>query len=205
VFADEGPSNIIGEASYATAVALGIDPNPATGGTAGPVTFIVFTGTVPNPVENNAVIDQVGTAAATAFLGGTPPTSPPPPGSAQITGIGGKCVDVAGGSNVDGTGVQLFTCNGSGAQQWTRASDNTFRTLGKCLDVRGAGTADGTRVQLFACNGTNAQKWTVNNGTLINTGSGKCLDATGVSSADGTPLQIWSCTGGANQRWTVPA
>jgi hypothetical protein len=81
VFADEGPSNIIGEASYATAQALGIDPNPATGGTDGPVTFIVFTGTVPSPVEDNATIDAVGAAAASAFVGTgtvtTPPTTPP--------------------------------------------------------------------------------------------------------------------------------
>jgi hypothetical protein len=32
VFADERPNNIIGEASYATARALGIDSNPETGG-----------------------------------------------------------------------------------------------------------------------------------------------------------------------------
>jgi hypothetical protein len=45
VFADEGPADIIGEASYATAQALGINPDPASGGTNGPVTFIVFQGT----------------------------------------------------------------------------------------------------------------------------------------------------------------
>src|SRR4051794_6945290 len=32
VFADEGPNNIIGEASYATAKALGINPDPENGG-----------------------------------------------------------------------------------------------------------------------------------------------------------------------------
>jgi hypothetical protein len=77
VFADEGPNNIIGEASYATARDLGIDPDPDTGGTDGPVTFIVFTGTVPNPVENNATIDSVGAAAASAFVGSGSTTSPP--------------------------------------------------------------------------------------------------------------------------------
>jgi hypothetical protein len=209
VFADEGPDDIIGEASYATAQALGIDPDPATGGTAGPATFIVFTGTVPRPVENNNVIDQVGADAATAFLGGgggsptTTPTTTPPATGSRITGIGGKCVDVAGGSSADSTAVQLFTCNGSAAQTWTRNSDNTVRALGKCLDVKAAGTANGSKVQLFTCNGTNAQKWTVSGGALVNTGSGKCLDATGKSSADGTPLQIWSCTGATNQTWTL--
>jgi hypothetical protein len=218
VFADEGPDDIIGEASYATAVALGIDPNPATGGTAGPVTFVVFTGTVPKPVENNATIDSVGATAAAAFVGtgtpttppATPPTTPPtttpttPPATGgQITGIGGKCVDVAGASSADSTPVQLFTCNGSTAQKWARNSDNTLRSLGKCLDVKAASTANGAKVQLFTCNGTAAQKWTSSNGELVNTGSGKCLDATNKASADGTPLQIWSCTGASNQKWTL--
>jgi len=45
VFGDTGPPTIIGEASFSTANNLGINPSPATGGTAGPVTYIVFTGT----------------------------------------------------------------------------------------------------------------------------------------------------------------
>jgi hypothetical protein len=209
VFADEGPDNIIGEGSYALAVALGIDPNPATGGTAGPVTFIVYPGKVPNPVENNATIDSVGAAAASAWLGTTtttPPTTPPVGGATgQITGFGGKCVDVAGASSANGAAVQLYDCNGTGAQQWTVGADTTLRALGKCMDVTGAGTANGTKVQLYDCNGSNAQKWTRSGATLVNAGSGKCLDATGPSSANGTRLQIWTCSGGSNQNWALPA
>ncbi|HKT05064.1 MAG TPA: family 16 glycosylhydrolase [Rugosimonospora sp.] len=120
-----------------------------------------------------------------------------------ITGYGGKCVDVAGANPANGTQVQLYTCNGTNAQQWTVGGDGTVGALGKCLDVSGANSANGTRVQLYDCNGTNAQQWTVGaDGSLR--ALGKCLDATGVSSADGTPLQIWDCTGGANQRWTLP-
>jgi hypothetical protein len=201
VFADEGPSDIIGEGSYALAVALGIDPNPATGGTQGPVTFIVFPGAVPNPVENNATIDSVGSSAASTWVnsgGGTGGAT------GQIVGFGGKCADVAGASTANGAAVQLFDCNGTAAQRWTVASDGTLRALGKCMDVTGAGAANGTKIQLFDCNGTNAQRWTRSGSTLVNTGSGKCLDATGVSSANGTRLQIWTCTGGANQNWTLP-
>src|SRR5690349_23375244 len=111
----------------------------------------------------------------------------------QITGYGGKCVDVAGASSANGTQVQLYTCNGTGAQQWTVADDGTVRALGKCLDVAAAGTANGTKVQIYDCNGTGAQQWTASSGELVNPASGKCLDATGPSSADGTPLQIWTC------------
>jgi hypothetical protein len=44
IFGDEGPQGMIGEASYAMAVLFGIDPDPATGGSDGPVTYIAFTG-----------------------------------------------------------------------------------------------------------------------------------------------------------------
>jgi len=122
-----------------------------------------------------------------------------------ITGLGGKCVDVAGANSANGTPVQLYDCNGTNAQTWTVGnSDNSIQALGKCMDVTAAGTANGTKIQLYDCNGTNAQKWTVSGGALVNTGSGKCLDATNWSSANGNQLQIWSCTGGANQQWTLP-
>jgi hypothetical protein len=122
-----------------------------------------------------------------------------------ITGLGGKCVDVAGANSANGTPVQLYDCNGTNAQNWTVGnSDNSIQALGKCMDVTAAGTANGAKIQLYDCNGTNAQKWTVSGGALVNTGSGKCLDATNWSSANGNQLQIWSCTGGANQQWTLP-
>jgi chitinase len=135
-----------------------------------------------------------------AISGSTPP---PPPGGGTITGYGGKCVDVAGASSANGTAIDLYTCNGTNAQQWTSAS-GTLRALGKCLDVAAAGTANGTKVQLYDCNSTGAQQWThTASNQLLNPASGKCLDATGPSSADGTPLQIWTCTGAANQSWTL--
>jgi hypothetical protein len=121
----------------------------------------------------------------------------------QISGYGGKCVDVAGASSANGAKVQLYTCNGTGAQQWTVGADGTVRALGKCLDVAAASSANGTKVQLYDCNGTTAQQWAAGaNGSLVSLG--KCLDAAGPSSADGTQLQVWSCTAAANQRWTLP-
>jgi glucosylceramidase len=122
-----------------------------------------------------------------------------------ITGLAGKCVDVAGANSANGTAVQLYGCNGTGAQQWTVGTDGTVRALGKCLDVSGGSTADGAPVQLWDCNGTGAQRWQATAGRdLVNPQANKCLDVTGHNSADGTRLQIWSCTGAANQKWTVP-
>ncbi|WP_211370667.1 ricin-type beta-trefoil lectin domain protein [Nonomuraea turkmeniaca] len=121
-----------------------------------------------------------------------------------ITGLGGKCIDVAGGSSADGTPVQLYTCNGTAAQQWTRPGDGTLRALGKCLDVVDRGTADGSKLQLWSCGGGANQQWTHTAGRdLVNPAADKCADVTGNTSADGTRLQIWTCTGAANQKWTL--
>ncbi|UBU10974.1 ricin-type beta-trefoil lectin domain protein [Nonomuraea gerenzanensis] len=123
---------------------------------------------------------------------------------AQITGPAGKCVDVAGGSSADGAAVQLYTCNGTAAQQWTRPGDGTLRALGKCLDVRDHGTADGSQLQLWSCTGAANQQWTHTSARdLVNPAANKCADVTGNSSADGTRLQLWTCTGAANQKWTL--
>jgi hypothetical protein len=68
VFGDEGPTNLIGEASYATAVGLGIDPNPATGGASGGVTYIVFPGSHAKPIEDHqSAVDQ-GQVLARQFI-----------------------------------------------------------------------------------------------------------------------------------------
>jgi glucosylceramidase len=123
-----------------------------------------------------------------------------------ITGLGGKCVDVAGASSANGTAVQLYDCNGSNAQQWTVGTDGTLKALGKCLDVTGQSTADGAQLQLWDCGGTANQKWAATAARdIVGSGSNKCVDATGNSSANGTRLQIWTCTGATNQKWNVPA
>ncbi|MEV6913011.1 family 16 glycosylhydrolase [Amycolatopsis sp. NPDC051071] len=123
----------------------------------------------------------------------------------RITGIGGKCVDVAGANSANGTPIQLTGCNGNAAQNWTVGGDGTIRALGKCLDVSGGSTADGAVVQLWDCNGSGAQRWTVSGARdIVNPQANKCLDATGNSSANGTRLQLWTCGGGANQKWTTP-
>ncbi len=61
-FGDEGPDNIIGEASYAMANSLGIDPDPSTGGVDTGVTYIVFTGAgaVVSPIENHQAAVNLG-------------------------------------------------------------------------------------------------------------------------------------------------
>ncbi|CCK26910.1 ricin B lectin [Streptomyces davaonensis JCM 4913] len=120
-----------------------------------------------------------------------------------VVGLGGKCLDVEGGKSEDGTEVQIYDCNNTGAQTWQREGQ-TLRALGKCLDVSGASKDNGAKVQLYQCNDTVAQKWEQRaDGSLVNPNSGKCLDVEGVNSANGTRTQLWTCGGGANQKWKV--
>lgn len=86
--------------------------------------------------------------------------SPAQADTGTITGLAGKCLDVAGANSADGTAVQLYDCNGTAAQRWTVGSDGTIRALGKCLDVTGNSTADGATLQLWSCTGGAGQKWT---------------------------------------------
>ncbi|WP_329042785.1 ricin-type beta-trefoil lectin domain protein [Streptomyces sp. NBC_00178] len=124
--------------------------------------------------------------------------------SGQITGLGGKCMDVAGASSANGAAVQLYDCNATGAQQWTVGSDGSVGALGKCLDIVDRSTTNGATLQLWDCTGGANQKWTVTAaGAIVNPQSNKCVDVTGSSSANATRLQIWSCTGAANQTWNT--
>ena len=68
VFADTGPEQIIGEASYALAQRLGIDPDPSTGGADGDVTYIVFKNSRVNPVESHTAAIKLGQLLVQKFL-----------------------------------------------------------------------------------------------------------------------------------------
>ncbi|MFE9680717.1 ThuA domain-containing protein [Streptomyces sp. NPDC006285] len=129
----------------------------------------------------------------------------PGPRSGEVKGVNGKCLDIDNAQTADGTKVQIWTCNQSGAQKWTVPGDGTLRALGKCLDVSGGASADGTKVQLWTCNGSGAQTWAAqSDGTVRNPQSGKCLDASGGTWNDGTAVHLWTCHTAANQKWTLP-
>ena len=67
VVGDTGPSDIIGEASYATAEALGIRPDPRGGGTPSGVTYIVFRHSRVSPIEDHAAAVAAGERLARRF------------------------------------------------------------------------------------------------------------------------------------------
>ncbi|GIE74748.1 glycosyl hydrolase [Actinoplanes philippinensis] len=130
----------------------------------------------------------------------------PAGGAGPVVGLAGKCLDISGGGAADGTKVQLWTCNGSGAQVWSIAGQ-VWRNpqSNKCLDVAGGATANGTKAQLWTCNGSGAQNWVAQaGGTVRNPQSGRCLDVSQNSSADGQQIHLWDCHTGANQQWRLP-
>jgi len=138
------------------------------------------------------------------------PSHPTTNKTGPVFGIYGKCVDVRNASPVNLTPVQIYTCNGTVAQQWTVTPGPAGYTLhaeGKCLDVLGAATGNNTPVEIYTCNGTVAQDWVPLNGELINPYSGRCLDDPASSNIDTTQLQIFDCHPGVgnNQTWDLPS
>jgi hypothetical protein len=128
---------------------------------------------------------------------------------------GSRLDDNAAGTT-NGNKVQIWTANGTAAQQWNFTSVNgnsytiaTNVNTGYCLDDSAAGATNGNVVQLWQCNGTGAQQWNATqngNGTWTfspQAASGYCLDVNGAGTTDGTAVQIWQCNGTNAQQWGV--
>lgn len=108
----------------------------------------------------------------------------------------GKCLDVENGYTTDGTPLQLYTCNGTAAQQW-QMTGGTLKSLGKCA------TASGTNLVLSTCNGSTAQKFTHRPGdaSLFNQAAGVCVDVPGADYTNGKNLQLYACNQSDAQKW----
>ena len=84
----------------------------------------------------------------------------------------GKCLDVAGGVNANGTKAQLWDCIGNGHQRWTydKASRHVLNPeTGRCLDATGQSSANGTQIQIWACNTQTNQQWSLPGANCIRT------------------------------------
>lgn len=144
-------------------------------------------------------------ADAPPSYNGTPGTGVTQPVGTITETQTGKCVDDAGAGTSNGTAIQIYTCNGTGAQSWTVAPDHTLQVLTDCMDVTDSGTTAGTKIQLHTCNGTDAQQWQQNSsGELVNPLSGLCLTDTSNGATDKTQLLLETCADTAGQIWTLP-
>ncbi|MFC1432233.1 ricin-type beta-trefoil lectin domain protein [Streptacidiphilus sp. N1-3] len=88
-------------------------------------------------------------------------------GDGTIT-TGGMCLDIVSPGapgTVNGTKVQLWTCNGGVNQQWVVQNDanGSIHLLnpysGRCLDDPNSSTVNATQTEIWDCNNTNAQTW----------------------------------------------
>jgi hypothetical protein len=126
--------------------------------------------------------------------------------SGPIIGIASKCLDNYANKKADDNKIQLYTCNGTGSQQWAANTNGTIINANDdCLDVAAAGVSAWTPVDLYQCNGSVAQVWTVNAAkkTIMNPHSGLCLDDRAGNTGDGTQIQLYPCNGSAAEQWTV--
>lgn len=127
--------------------------------------------------------------------------------------LGGMCLDDSQNSSADGTKVDIWTCNGSAAQNWTYTPNGdpggagVLTIHGKCMEVINSGTANGSKIDISSCTGGGNQQWYIVgfDGLLYNPQSQKCLDDPGKSTTNGTQVDIRTCRGGSSQAWTLPA
>ena len=120
-----------------------------------------------------------------------------------IVGLGGLCLDVRHSGTANGTPIQIYSCNQTGAQHWTLAGDGSIRAFGKCLDDDRRGTANGNRIQLYACNGSVAQRWSAAADGSLRV-LGHCLDVPHSRAVSSTAVQLYQCNGTGAQRWRTP-
>ncbi|MFB6518853.1 polymorphic toxin-type HINT domain-containing protein [Streptomyces sp. NPDC056401] len=121
--------------------------------------------------------------------------SSPGIGSAAVTGLSGKCLDVEGDNGSDGAQVQVWSCKETKDQQW-RLSGETVQVLGKCLKAAGAAAV------LATCDGSDEQKFTHRSDkTLYNAKAQACLTVPNDSATDGNDLDIYKCLGTPAQQW----
>ncbi|MFE8988801.1 ricin-type beta-trefoil lectin domain protein [Streptomyces collinus] len=131
------------------------------------------------------------------------------PVTIEVPGAAGNCLDVAGGKEANGTPVQIYTCNGGAAQQWTlegSEGDLYFRNVGslKCLDVAGNKSANGTKIQIYDCYKSKGQSWKGDvraAGPLKSVSTGKCLDLSAF--AKSTDARLWDCKNAASQKFLI--
>lgn len=115
---------------------------------------------------------------------------------------GGKCIDAASGSSAPGTLIQIYDCNGSAAQDWSRDSgDGTFRLANArttCIQYMGRGV----QLTLQTCDGGTDQQWTSDAaGRYVNVASNYCIDAANWGTANGTSIGAWDCGNATAQIW----
>ena len=122
-------------------------------------------------------------------------------------------VDIPSGSAADSTVIQLYSGNGSKAQQFTftRQSDESYEIVnvnsGKALDVRNGVAENNAIVQQYSRNNSQAQQWFIRDsgaGYYLQSALGNwVLDLSGGNTADGAAIRLYAPNGTASQLFVV--
>ncbi len=123
-----------------------------------------------------------------------------------------KVIDIYGGLTRNGANVQLYSSNGTAAQQFslTYLGDGWYTILNvkakRAFDVADASRASGANIQLYTSNLTSAQKWRFEDcgdGTfVIRSALGKVVDVAGGSTKNGANIRTYTVNGTAAQRFS---
>lgn len=130
----------------------------------------------------------------------------------MYSGVGSSMVlDVKSASTANSANVQVYSFNGTGAQQWKVTHDEGYVVLtnvksGKVLDVASGKTANGTNVQQYDSNDSDAQRWIAvkeEGGVRLHSALGLniVLDVHGGAASNGTNVQVWTGNGSVAQLW----
>lgn len=122
-------------------------------------------------------------------------------------------VDIPGGSAADSTVIQLYSGNGSKAQQFTftRQSDGSYEIVnvnsGKALDVRNGVAENNAIVQQYSRNNSQAQRWFIRDsgaGYYLQSALGNwVLDLSGGNTANGAAIRLYVPNGTVSQLFVV--
>jgi Ricin-type beta-trefoil lectin domain len=166
----------------------------------------------PTPSAPAVVAQPLAGATSTKAAATTPPPATTPPagpvalpivphtGTLKIA-TSGKCLDDWSSNNSDGNPIQVYPCNGTGAQVISFGADGTLRVIGKC--IKPASTSSGALVQLRTCDGSTASAWYFRSDkVIVNKASGKCLTDSGALTNNLPQTTIATCTATPSQRWT---
>jgi len=176
----------------ATGLPTGLSIGTATG---------LVSGTPHNPGNYSVVVRASDKTGATGYVAFTW-TVKQVVGRA-ITGVGGKCLDDHNRLVTNGNTVDIYTCNGTGAQRWT-FSGGELIVLGKCLDDPHSGGGSAA-VVIWTCNGHNSELWAHrSNGEYVLKQNGLCLTDPSSSKVNGTPVAVRACHNYKDQHWTGP-
>jgi len=156
VFGDTGPTDIIGEASYACAQKLGINPDPSNGGVGGPVvTYITFigSGTRPSDIENQTETATLGDKLANQLIANNGGSCTPTSCSAQGKNCG-AIGDGCGGTLNCGTCSSGQICSSSNTcvtgSGWSSQDVGSVSAAGSFSQSSGTFTVKGSGADIWS-------------------------------------------------------